>query len=94
MGKYKLHCETCDSNDNSVKWVSNGQSDNCLCEKCRTEEKLIRICLKVRDNRDATRIWNWIDHQPEPVGLWNILAVICPWAFHDANKINSIKFTY
>ncbi len=48
--------------------------------------------------RQATRLWNWIDHvgpgEVQPESLWEIMRTECRWAFGDYRDTNSIMFTY
>ena len=44
--------------------------------------------------RNATRVWNIIDHMADPGDCWDVLRIRCPWAFNDPRDTNSIAFTY
>jgi hypothetical protein len=59
--------------------------------------KIVRVrklCNRIRRLKDATRLWNWIDHQDEPSELWDTMTRYMPWAFRDPDNADSIKFTY
>lgn len=60
-----------------------------------TEERIERLCCeKIRSLKNATRLWNWIDHQDEPEPLWCIMTGLVSWAFDDPNDPNTVRFTY
>lgn len=48
---------------------------------------------QARMRAEAARLWNWIDHQPEPEQLWQIMLDESTWMFADPNDSNSIAGT-
>ena len=55
----------------------------------------VRICRSLRHRRDATRLWNAIDHMDKySEDLWGIMARVRPEFFKDPSNANSIYFTY
>lgn len=56
--------------------------------------KFLRVLGKVRNLVDATRLWNWIDHQDAPEPYWAKMCEAVPWAFADPSWPNSILFVY
>lgn len=50
-------------------------------------------CSFIATNKDASKLWNWIDHRSNPEPLWAIMQVKTPWAFRDVDNANSIHFT-
>lgn len=53
-----------------------------------------RLARRLRSQYDVTRLWNWIDHQPIPEPLFDVLLIACPWAFCDPHDVNSVRFEY
>lgn len=49
---------------------------------------------KLKSLYQATKLWNWIDHQENPEPLWGAMRQAAPWAFRDPSDANSIEFTY
>lgn len=43
---------------------------------------------------NATRLWNWADHQDHSEEFWAILQGVCPWAFDRPDSPNSHRFAY
>lgn len=66
--------------------------------KSDRSRKFINLCYRLRHCRDATRLWNLIDHmeftEEEPLYYWVMLAHIRPEFFADPQNLNSIYFTY
>ena len=73
------------------------------------EVRLERLCRRVNDQYqnaiannlplvdafvNASRLWNLIDYLDEPEPHWATLRTVCPWAFRDPTKTNSIRFFY
>jgi hypothetical protein len=66
------------------------------------QRRFIDLCYKLRHCRDATRLWNLIDHMEDRDGLgrcqelyfWVMLAHIRPEFFRDPANLNSIFFCY
>lgn len=56
--------------------------------------RFVRACRKCRTLRDATRVWNWADHQAIPEAYWETMARMLPWAFRSTDNYNSMRFTY
>ena len=53
-------------------------------------DKVERICRKLNTRREASRLWNVIDHQVDPEPLWDAMLARVPWAFSDPLCTNSI----
>ncbi len=57
--------------------------------------RFARICGRLRHRRDATRLWNLIDHMDRDAEImWGLLAYLRPEYFTDPRDVNSILFTY
>lgn len=55
---------------------------------------LQRFCLTGSGaSRNATRLWNWADHQSNPEQYWQVLQRACPAMFGSASA-NSFRFSY
>jgi hypothetical protein len=65
----------------------------------QVEERFIRRLAKIKDQYQATKLWNWIDQiagdsDPSPELLWALMTHYLPWAFDDERDANSIRFVY
>ena len=66
------------------------------------QRRFIDLCYKLRHCRDATRLWNLIDHMESKEGLaecqdlyfWAMLAHLRPEFFSDPGNLNTIHFCY
>ena len=66
------------------------------------QRRFIDLCYKLRHCRDATRLWNLIDHMESKEDLsncqdlyfWAMLAHIRPEFFRDPGDLNSMLWTY
>jgi hypothetical protein len=57
--------------------------------------KFTRVCRRLRHRRDATRLWNLIDHMERDAEvLWGLMAYLRPEFFLDPRDANSVVFTY
>jgi hypothetical protein len=61
--------------------------------KTNAIERVARIAAKCSTAQQATRLWNWIDAQPEPEPLWLAMLAAAPRWFETID-VNSIHFAY
>jgi len=47
----------------------------------------------VDNERNATRLWNWADHQKSPEPFWATLRSVCPQSFYGPSA-SCFHFTY
>ena len=60
-----------------------------------SDSRMIRMIDACRHHRDATRVWNLIDHLPRNGDkYWVMLIRRRPEFFTDPTDVNSIRFTY
>ena len=57
-------------------------------------DRVFDLCLTITSRKNATRLWNHIDHQPDPEPLWQIMLDMLPWAFARRGSVNSIILEY
>ena len=62
-----------------------------LCQRITSLRTSTRLNTSLRN---ATRLWNWIDHQKNPERLWAVMLIEIPWVFRDATSPNTMRFTY
>ena len=56
--------------------------------------RMMRLIERCRHHRDATRVWNLIDHLPNGDLFWSYMIARRPEFFSDPTNVNSIRFTY
>ena len=59
----------------------------------KSMERFCRVLSKVGTQRQATRVWNWVDHQGNPEPYWDLMMSEIPWAFC-GNSPNDFYFVY
>lgn len=57
-------------------------------------ERVHELCLDLKNQYQATKLWNWIDNQMDSYELWGVMLDAASWAFDDADDPNSIRFVY
>ena len=60
----------------------------------KIQQRVLRLASKVKTLRNATRLWNLIDHREDSDDLWPAMLAGCPWAFFDDRDANTMQFTY
>jgi len=50
-----------------------------------------KLCKRVKNGRQATRLWNWADGQISPELYWNLMRIRLPWFFDDIRDPNSAR---
>lgn len=61
---------------------------------CRRIGRLYRTGQQRAALLRATRLWNVIDHRPDPEWQWPIMQQRLPWFFRDPADANSARLTY
>jgi len=68
---------------------------NCLeSPEAQMISRFTELCKTCGNLKDATRLWNFADHQTDAEFYWSILSELCPWAFSNPENYNSLHFTY
>ena len=57
-------------------------------------QRVHELCLNLKNQYQATKLWNWIDNQMDSYELWGVMLDAAWWAFDDAEDENSIRFVY
>jgi hypothetical protein len=53
-----------------------------------------RLSRRIRTQYQATKLWNWIDHQPDCDALWRCMMRNARWAFDDDCDGDANWFTF
>ena len=61
--------------------------------------RFLLLAHKCRNDRDVTRLWNWVDHfhpfgDRDQAAYWEVLLMVCPESFDCGHDTNSIRFAY
>jgi len=56
-------------------------------------DKFTKLSQRFSSAKNATRLWNWADHQKSPEPFWAALRAVCPQYFYGVSATR-FYFTY